>query len=147
MVYIQETFITRYQPYTYHWPSLNDIQFSNFCSVRKEELALKWCDLTYRGTYFLNEYLNPNAEFDDQQLSSILETNSVITIRYPLKPVILVNNRFTNNIGTFGIVNIYTPVFGSNPAKPAIIFKNNVFKQNMAYFAGNTFYISLIMQM
>lgn len=57
------------------------------------------------------------------------------------------NNKFSNNIGTFGIVNIYTPVFGSNPAKPAIILKNNIFKQNMSYLAGNAFYISLTMQM
>lgn len=147
MVYIKDTFIDKYAKGTYIWPVVNDIQFSNFCSVRPQELALKWCDTTYNGTYFFTQFLNPNVEFDDEKFSQIIETNSVITIRYPLKPMIFVNNRFTNNIGTFGIINIYSPVFQANPFQPSLIIKGNTFLTNMAYFAGNTFYIALKMKM
>jgi hypothetical protein len=93
----------------------------------------------------MDEFLGANREFDDKSLSQVLETNSVITIRHPFKPVIIVNNRFTNNIGTFGVINIFNPVFINNPSKPAFIMKSNLFKQNMAYFAGNAFYILVAM--
>ena len=76
----------------------------------------------------MDELLGANNEFDDNELSQVLETNSIITIRHPFKPVILVNNRFTNNIGTFGVVNIFNPVFMNNPSQPALIMKSNLFK-------------------
>ena len=93
----------------------------------------------------MNEIFDPNKDFDDLAWSNYNETNSVITIRFPSKPVIFVDNRFSNNIGTLGVINIFTPIFQHNAFKPAIIFKDNIFQNNMAYFAGNVFYILLRM--
>lgn len=91
----------------------------------------------------MNDYFNPNEHFDDLEFSKLVETNSVITIRFPSKPVMFVSNRFSNNIGTFGVINISTPVFQHNAFKPALVLKDNTFQNNMAYFAGNVFYITL----
>ena len=64
--------------------------------------------------------------------------------------MIFANNTFLENIGTFGgAVVIESPNFEihnrttlNTTDKPYIIFQNNNFTKNMAYFAGNAFHIT-----
>ena len=64
-------------------------------------------------------------------------------------PVIIRKNRFEENIGTLGgALHIYAPDFetnaGSNATNsvPYIYIEDNEFIKNMAYFAGNAYYIT-----
>ena len=64
--------------------------------------------------------------------------------------MIIVNNTFSENIGTFGgsilisspNFEIYNRTTFNTTEKPYVIFQNNNFTKNMAYFAGNAFHIS-----
>lgn len=67
-------------------------------------------------------------------------------------PIIFNNNNFRDNIGTTGgVLHIEDPDFRyateDEDKNPYIVLKDNKFLNNMAYWAGNAFHISLTMRM
>ena len=98
------------------------------------------------------EFIDPDEDFDDGYLFREYETATPIYIHENQGPMIFVNNSFSENIGTMGgVVAISSPNFEihnrttlNTTDKPYIIMENNNFTKNMAYFAGNAFYISLV---
>ena len=62
-------------------------------------------------------------------------------------PIIFSGNTFKDNIGTTGgAIHIEDPDFryGDNPS---IVMADNIFENNMAYWAGNAFHIQMKMRM
>ena len=61
-------------------------------------------------------------------------------------PIIIKNNTFEENIGTTGgAIHIMSPDFeykSTNLQSPYIYIASNSFIKNMAYFAGNAYYIT-----
>jgi hypothetical protein len=55
--------------------------------------------------------------------------------------MVIKNNVFTNNIGTFGgAISINSPNFAFGKL-PFVAIRDNQFMNNMAYFSGNAIYI------
>lgn len=55
--------------------------------------------------------------------------------------MLIKDNQFLHNIGTFGgAISINSPDW-SKGKQPHIVIKNNMFQGNMAYFSGNAIYI------
>ena len=62
--------------------------------------------------------------------------------------MVFIDNEFSENIGTTGgAIHIEQPNFEVPNMKPYLIIKDNKFKNNMAYFAGNAIHISHKMRM
>jgi len=55
--------------------------------------------------------------------------------------VVLVANRFSQNIGTFGGAVTINGQDWSNGEAPVVLIANNSFENNMAYFSGNAIYV------
>jgi hypothetical protein len=94
--------------------------------------------------------IRPNVEFDD---NSILyaETMAPFYIFGNQGLTIFTNNTFTENIGTTGgVIHFEQPdmmgaIAGGRRAN--IVIKENKFRNNMAYFAGNAFHLTYRMRM
>ncbi|TNV74720.1 hypothetical protein FGO68_gene12535 [Halteria grandinella] len=111
-------------------------------SALSNEQKLKYCDwLTGSEKYFFN--IGFSQEDDIESFYDEFERLSVIYISRNKAPMIFTNNVFSGNIGTFGgAVSINSPNFqAAYDLAPVIVFKNNEFYQNMAFFSGNAVYI------
>jgi hypothetical protein len=79
-----------------------------------------------------------------------LENVAPFMIKGNQGPIIFNGNEFRGNIGTTGgAIHIEDPDFryANNGKNPYIVMKDNKFIDNMAYWAGNAFHISLTMRM
>ncbi len=69
------------------------------------------------------------------------ERLSLIYISRPKELVLIKDNQFNRNIGTFGgAIAINSPDWNKGK-QPHIIIRQNMFDGNMAYFSGNAIYI------
>jgi hypothetical protein len=98
----------------------------------------------------MQEVINPDGNWDDNLMISTLENVATFMIKGNQGPIIFKENEFSENIGTTGgVIHIEDPDFrytdiGNNPY---IVLKDNKFLNNMAYWAGNAFHISMTMRM
>jgi hypothetical protein len=97
-------------------------------------------ELLQRDLHFLNL-------FDPTYMDIVADYNveSPIIIK-DLKSdyIIFENNHFEGNIGMFGgAVHIHF----TNDSHVPVVFKNNTYTKNMAYFSGNSVYVKGVCQM
>ena len=93
-------------------------------------------------------YSNPYTPFNDEYHFLTFESISVINTRQQFGSIIIVNNTFTDNIGTVGgAINIDNMVFLDDKTQASLVIKKNKFIRNMAYFAGNAFQVGLYLRM
>ena len=115
------------------------VQFSN---ADQTYIQFKKCvDNAWTGRYFFREVIDPDTEFDDSLVVDNLENVAPFMIKGNRGAIIFSGNTFSDNIGTTGgVIHIEYPDFRYGDS-PSIIITQNVFTNNMAYWAGNTFHI------
>ena len=150
MVYIKEILIEE-QETTYEYYDVTDQDAkSDFSDTNEEILKFKICQTDYTSRYYFNDVIRPNEEFDDNGIL-YAETMAPFFIKGVQGIVIFTNNTFSDNIGTTGGVihyeqpNMMTAI--ANEKRAYIVIKDNRFRNNMAYFAGNAFHLTYKMRM
>ena len=100
--------------------------------------------------YFLQEVIHPDSEWDDDLMIQTLENVATFMIKGNQGPIIFRENEFSENIGTTGgAIHIENPDFryADKERNPYIVIMENKFFNNMAYWAGNVFHISMTIRM
>lgn len=97
----------------------------------------------------VNYIADSKDSFDDAKFVQQYESVSTIMLDAIKGPLIITNCTFSENIGTMGgAITVMSPDFESDTgtsvtnSKPYLYLENNVFQQNMAYFAGNALYVA-----
>jgi hypothetical protein len=112
--------------------------------VTTKEYKVMVCDTTnIADKHLLIDGISATTDIDS--LYNAFERNTLIYISRNRNTVIIYNNTFTNNIGTFGgAISINSPVNNDPDSTTGnIIIDNNRFYNNSAYFSGNAIYIQL----
>ena len=90
-------------------------------------------------SYFFGDCINFDQDLDEYY--DTFERLSTIYISRNKGAIIIKNNLFSKNIGTFGgAISINSPDF-VHSTEPYIIINGNSFEQNMAYLSGNAIYV------
>ena len=84
-----------------------------------------------------------NEDDDIDSYYDLFERLSLIYVSRNRGTIIIRDNNFTGNIGTFGGAISINSINKQASSSPVIIIQSNTFNNNMAYFSGNAIYIRM----
>ena len=93
--------------------NIEDLLYSDF-EQGTSQLNFKVCDESYHRKYFSQKMADPRDYFDDGEFAKNYETLTSVFIQANQGPIVIRNNRFEENIGTFGgAISIISPNFSA----------------------------------